>query len=62
MSKAQAPVTALPRTRRAFEPARYSQQYLACAYLQLVPRPCRRVSAPPTPLPAAPPAPASAAS
>jgi hypothetical protein len=45
MSKAPAPISSLPAARRLFEPARYSQHYLACAYLQLVPLPRRRAAA-----------------
>jgi hypothetical protein len=37
MSKATA--TPLPPPRRLFEPARYSQRYLATAYRQLLPGP-----------------------
>ena len=42
MPKAPVPATPL-RTCRLFEPARYSQHYLACAYRQLVPDPRRRL-------------------
>jgi hypothetical protein len=41
MSKAPAPSLSLPPLRRVFDPARYHQQYFACAYRQLLPCPRR---------------------
>jgi hypothetical protein len=52
MPKAPATTTSLPPPRRVFEPARYCQQHLASAYLQLVPSPRRRIPvSPPLALP-----------
>lgn len=45
----KAPAKSLPPPRRAFEPARYAQRCLACAYSQLLPTPRRRVEAPAAP-------------
>jgi hypothetical protein len=56
------PTTSLPPLRRAFEPARYSQHYLACVYLQVVSTRRRGVSALPNPVQAAPAAKAATAS
>ena len=44
MSRNPALATPLLPTRRAFEPVRYSQLCLACAYVQLVPGPRRPVT------------------
>jgi hypothetical protein len=54
MPQARVPATSLPPPRRLFEPARYSQQYFACAYLQLVPSPRRHVLVSPAVAPATP--------